>query len=60
MYRLIINYDDDALTIMNNVNATLKEYGVELKFVENDKANEQAYKDGSGRMFYDLVQSDIF
>jgi hypothetical protein len=37
MYRLIINYDDDALTIMNNVNATLKEYGVELKLLRTIK-----------------------
>ena len=51
---LQIDYDDDALTIIDNVNAALEECG--LEFVEDEEANEQAYKDGSGRMFYDLVQ----
>ena len=49
---LIIDYDDNALDIMEQVNDELAEYG--LEFVEDNEKNEQAFKDGSGRMFYNL------
>jgi len=49
---LVIDHDDDAMSIIEGVNVLLEDLGVKL--VENDELNEKAWDKGSGQMFYDI------